>query len=135
MRFSQCGQLPPGSLRSVYSAGGDLFQGSVDFFVKRAAFLVGPAFFSVQGFQGAADHVLSLIHIYRWFGVRSHTRIKMWKFQTDPLPKFRQKRIESPNDPHDEREEKEHASRGRGFMNMNSAYKTIVCLLYTSRCV
>ena len=60
MRFSEYGQLPPCFLRSVNPAGGDLFQGSVDFSVKGAAFFLSPALFSVQGFQGAADHVLGI---------------------------------------------------------------------------
>src|ERR1035437_3768878 len=46
VRFSQCGQLPPRFLRSVNPAGGDLFQGAVDFFIKRAAFFAGATLFS-----------------------------------------------------------------------------------------
>ena len=53
MPVSQCRQLPPRFFRSVDSTRGGLFQRSVDLFIQRAAFFLGPALLSVQGFQGA----------------------------------------------------------------------------------
>jgi hypothetical protein len=44
----------------VDPASGDIRQGSIDLGIERATFLVGPAFFSVQRFQGATDHVLGI---------------------------------------------------------------------------
>lgn len=60
MGFFESSQLGACLLRVEGSSSGNLVQGAVDLLVKRQPFLVGPALFGIQSFEGVADYVCGI---------------------------------------------------------------------------